>query len=573
MAKEPAVVAESEDTSESVLMGEFFKLCDAGGSIIQIRTREAVRAATVIRKTLLSEDETYTHKEWDAVNGWRTFTVENCTDGTVAGAMVDFYEALSQPLADLRDSKSRVCAEPDKVHCFVYVDPDPYIKDNPVVIALLQQLAAILPSKNVCVILITPFVDMSYLPLGTVLTTDMPTPSVSELERCLRRIIENAEPDSWSEPSTIEDEDITRIATLGLGMTRSEFETHASIAIVQASIDEAPCLSAEILTEGVMEGKTEVVKQSDILELYPAESMDNVAGMGRLKDWIAKRAACFSDEARDFGIAPLKGMAIIGTPGCGKSLVAKAVGDVLGIPVIRLDFGRVFSKFIGDSESRLRAALNMIERMDRLVLFCDEIDKGLGGIGGGSDGGVSSRVLGTFLTWMQEKKSDALVIMTANRVEGLPPELFRRGRLDAVFSVGLPTRTERREILAVHLRKRGRSLEEFDERELVRFDNATNDYIPAEIECAVNDALIAAFNEDSDLTMDHLVEALDDIVPLSTSHRADIDRIQEWANHNATPVNYPEKATSSAGQDDTRRLTRPRRTASKQAAKPDRKLH
>lgn len=551
-----------EENSESILMDDIFRLCDAGGSVIQVRTREAVRTATVLRKALLTNDKAYQHYEWDVVNGFRTFTTENYTNDSLEGDGAQFMDALMKPLSDLRSATSQVNTLREKIHCFVFVDTHPYINGNPFATTLLQQYAAILPSSNVCMIFVTPDVSFSELPMGTVLVTDMPTPKLSELKSSLNKLVQATEQDDWDRKPEVYEEDVERIAHLGLGMTRYEFETHVALAIVQASIDGEECLTADILMEGVSKGKTEVVKQSDILELFHPEDMSNVGGMQRLKDWVTARADNFSDSAKDFGIEPPKGIALVGVPGGGKSLVAKAVAGSFKVPLIRLDFGRVFSKYIGDSESRMRQALNMVSQMGRLVLFADEIDKGLGGIGSGGDSGTSSRVLGAFLTWMQENKSDVFVVMTANRIEGLPPEIFRKGRLDQVFSVGLPNNDERLEVLAVHLRKRGRDIKAFSKSELTTFVEQSRDYLPAEIEASVKDALVIAYNDTKaeDLEMGHIITALKEMVPMSVSHEAQINAIKEWAAKNATPVSYEEKTVANqlVNSAERRTTTRPR---------------
>jgi len=559
----------TSEHSESLLMDEVFKLADAGGSLIQIRTRESIRAALVLRRSILA-DTNYQYNEWDIVNGMRRFTNENLTDNKgVKGDNKDFVESLLKPLEDLRNPTSNVSANAASIHYFVYMNAHPFIENNPYAIELLQQYAAILPTSNVCIILVTNDNPLP-LPTGTVLVTEMRTPSAAELREVLDRIIKNNTSNGFEKPSKITSEEMDRICALGQGMTRYEFETHAAISVVQASIDAQPCVTADNFMDGIAKGKTEVVKQSDILELFPAESLDNVGGMHRLKDWIAARKDAFSDEAKEFGIEPPKGIFVAGVPGSGKSLMAKAIAGTLGIPLLRLDFGRVFSKFIGDSESRMRQALKMVEDMGRLVLFADEIDKGLGGIGsGGGDSGTSSRVLGAFLTWMQETKSQVFVVMTANRVEGLPPELTRKGRMDQIFSTGLPNDEERREVLAVHLRKRKRNIENYSATEVKRFLEQSEGYVPAEIEQAVKDALILAYNDQKadDLEMRHLLAALKAIVPLSKSHKAQIDRIIEWAAQNAISVSYngTEKPTADESE--------PTQPAARIVRTPRRNLH
>ncbi len=559
-----------QEHSETALINEIFKLSDAGGSVIQIRTRETVRTSLTLRKAILAEDDSYAYSEWDPVNGVRAgFSLENYSNNLLEGDGKDLFEALKYPLDQLRNGASTLVLNPDKVHFFVYVDAHPFIKGHPIINSMLQQYAAILPSKNACIIFVTPDMQFDELPIGTMLITDMPTPNAEELADSLNIIIRNSEED-FEEESTIDQEDVDRIALLGLGMTRFEFETHAALAVVQASIDKESSLTAEALEAGIALGKTEVVKQSNILELFPSGDMADVGGMQRLKDWITDRSSTFSDEARAFGVSPPKGVFIVGVPGAGKSLIAKAVAGGWGVPLIRLDFGKVFSKFVGESEANMRAALNMISRMGRLVLFADEIDKGLAGATGGSnDSGISSRVLGSFLTWMQENESDVFVIMTANRIEGLPPELSRKGRMDEIFSVGLPNEVERQQVLEVHLRKRGRDINDFTTAELKLFKSKSDKYVPAEIEAAVKDALILAFNEkgvkpsERKLKMSHIITVLERMVPMSTSHAAQIEAIVEWAKNNAVPVNYdnaPQTLALPVGDTTTRR---PRRIASR----------
>jgi AAA+ superfamily predicted ATPase len=534
-------------TSETTLIHEIFKLSDAGGSVIQIRTRESWRTALALRKAILSEETNYAYSEWDPINGVRAgFSLDNYSNHLLEGASAgkDIYEALMAPLNALRKGDSTLTLNPDKIHFFVYIDAHPLMRGNPMINSLLQQYATILPSKNACLIFVTPHVSFDDLPIGTMLVTDMPTPTAEELAASLGGILEGSGSD-FEEEHDLDGEDMDRIALLGLGLTRFEFETHAALAIVQASIDGDERITYEALEAGIAVGKTEVVKQSQILELFPNEDMADVGGMQRLKDWLDERVDTFSPEAREFGVRAPKGIAIVGVPGAGKSLIAKAIGGAWGIPVIRLDFGKVFSKFVGESEANMRQALNMISRMGRLVLFADEIDKGLAGSGGGgNDSGISSRVLGAFLTWMQENESEVFVVMTANRIEGLPPELFRRGRLDAVFSVGLPNEQERVQVLDVHLRKRGRDIKDFTASELTLFKAKSEGYVPAEIESAVKDGLIIAYNDKSmkpgerKLKINHIVQVLENMVPMSVSHETQINAIVEWAKNNATPVNY-----------------------------------
>lgn len=547
--------------SEIALMESIHKLTDAGVALIQVRTREPVRASIVLRKNLIGADTPYT--EWDIINGFRTFTTENYTDHRVKGGQEEFYEALSRPLNDLRNPTSQVNAVTGKIHYFVYIDTQLLIKDNPPAISLLQQYSNMLPSTNVCILLITPETKLD-VPHGTVLVTDLETPGLDELSRVVNRMVADSAGNKSDFPggNDVDKDACNRIAQMGLGLTMYEFETYLAIAIIEAGARREKKLTAEALLNGVAVGKTMVVRQSEILELTHPESVESVGGMQRLKDWLNARAGCYSEQARDFGVESPKGMVLVGVPGTGKSLVAKVTASILGVPLVRLDFGRVFSRYVGDSESRVRDALKMVEAMAPVVLFSDEIDKGLGNSEGGGDSGVSSRVLGTFLTWLQECTAPVFVVVTANRVRGLPPELLRRGRFDQIWSVTMPDADERREVLDIHLRKRGRSLEDFAPEEVEKFIASSDGYVPAEIESAVKDGLVIAFNDDKaeGLEMAHILKALDELVPMSKSHKEAIDQIITWASGNATPVNYPRKAGASAPAHTTRLLGRNRRT-------------
>jgi AAA+ superfamily predicted ATPase len=527
----------TQENSEAALMKDIYRLSDSGVSVVQIRSRETVRTAMVLRRNLCNEHNGY--QEWDVVNGFRTFTAENLTENLKnTGKQMDFPAALGVPLAELRKTGSTINADRQKVHYFVYLDAHPFIRNNPYCVSMIQQYASILPSVNVCVIFVTPEIAIDDVQAGTMVVADMHTPNVSELVAVLGRLIDGAEHD-FPDGVDVSDEDMQQIAQMGLGLTIYEFETHAALAMIGATMgeDRATVLTKDILLEGIAVGKTEVVKQSEILELYATVDMSEVGGMKRLKDWVDSRKNCFTEEAKDFGIEPPKGAVVVGVPGTGKSLIAKAIASTLGIPLVRLDMGRVFSKFVGDSESRMRAALKMVETMAPCVLFSDEIDKGLGGAGGGGDSGTSSRVLGTFLTWLNDCKAPVFNMVTANKIDGLPPELLRKGRFDQIFAVGLPNAGERKEVLDIHLRKRGHEIV-FDRQQWARFTEKSNGYVPAEIEQAVKDALITAFNSESSIGMDHIIQALEEMVPMSRSNAEKINAMLDWARNNAIPVNY-----------------------------------
>lgn len=540
--------------SEEDFSKRFLLLVDSGAGVVHVRAQEPLRAVACLRHTILKDGGQY--KEWDVVNGTREFLLENCNDEGVPGDDdIDLSSSLAAPLGTIRDT-----AASENVRFFVYVNPQHYIGNNPYVEHLLMLYNEFLPSYRVCVVLVTPDEPLPESAVSeSILSLKFHTPGLNEMKRIVRGIADMSR-DSLEIEANLEEDEYSRICHTGSGLTALQFETYLSLGVVNAARDKKESIDANDLIKEVQKGKTEIVNASDLLELYEASSIDDVGGMENLKDWIKRRSNCYSDEARKFGVEPPKGLVLVGPPGTGKSLVARSVSSVLGVPLVRMDFGRVFSSYVGSSEQRIRKALEHIEAMSPVVVLADEIDKGLGGIAnsGGSDSGVSMRVLGAFLTWLQDCKYPVFTVMTANNIDGLPPELLRRGRLDAIFSTSLPGPRERTEVLRIHLRKRGRSIDEFSESDIKSIVDSCDRYIPAEIESAVKDALVDAFSEGEDLAARHIIQALKQMIPLSKTFADKIERMDNWAKNNATPVSRPEKATTSPVGQRTRVSTRRR---------------
>lgn len=527
--------------SENDFSKQFLMLVDSGAGVIHVRAPEILRAASCIRKTVLLDKGEY--REWDVVNGTRTFNITNYTDEGVTGdGDVDIAAAFSAPLGAMRDG---VPGEHTKF--FVFVNPHVFMESNPHMHQLLLMYNEYLPSCKVCVVMVTPDAPLPESPASdSIMVLHFHTPGLNELKKSVSSLVDASEQD-FADGVGLDTDDITKVCYAGSGMTMLQFETYLSLAAVKAVRDDKQLLEAQDVIDEVQIGKTEIVNSSDILELYKSSDIHDVGGMENLKEWVKRRAQCYSDDAREFGVEPPKGMVLVGPPGTGKSLVAKAIAGELGVPLVRIDFGRVFSSYVGSSEQRMRTALRMVESMSPCVLFCDEIDKGLGGIanGGGSDSGVSMRVLGSFLTWLQDCEYPVFTMVTANNIDGLPPELLRRGRFDAIFSTSLPTAKERKEVFDIHLRKRGRNIEDFPDEEVERVIQASDKYVPAELESAVKDALVNSFSEGEELSMQHIIDALAVMVPLSKAFADKINQMNEWAKANATPVSLTDEQRKS----------------------------
>jgi SpoVK/Ycf46/Vps4 family AAA+-type ATPase len=288
--------------------------------------------------------------------------------------------------------------------------------------------------------------------------------------------------------------------------------------------------------ETILEEKKQIIRKSGMLEYYEhREEFSDVGGMEILKDWLVKRRNAFSSRARDFGLPLPKGILMIGVPGTGKSLTAKAVGALWQMPLLRLDVGKIFGGLVGSSEENIRTVIKTSEAIAPAILWIDELEKGFSGTGssGQTDGGTTSRVFASFITWLQEKTSPVFVIATANNVSQLPPELLRKGRFDEIFFCDLPGREDRRQIIDIHIRKKKRDPGQFDMDKLIE---ATVDYSGAELEQAVIASLYDAFDTGNDLTTDGLLNTLRDIVPLAITMREQIEAMREWARTRARPA-------------------------------------
>ena len=239
---------------------------------------------------------------------------------------------------------------------------------------------------------------------------------------------------------------------------------------------------------------------------------------------------------RSYGLPQPKGMLILGVPGCGKSLIAKTTARLWGLPLLRLDIGRVYDgSMVGRSEANLRSALRTAESISPAILFIDEIDKAFaGGAGSGdSDGGTSSRIFGSFLTWMQEKKSPVFVMATANRVEKLPSEFLRKGRFDEIFFVDLPNEEERKEIFKIHLGKRRRDIERFDFDQLTK---VCEGFSGAEIEQGLISAMYEAFAQGREFNQLDIIAAIRATLPLSKTMSEQVTALRDWARQRARPA-------------------------------------
>jgi SpoVK/Ycf46/Vps4 family AAA+-type ATPase len=321
-----------------------------------------------------------------------------------------------------------------------------------------------------------------------------------------------------------------RLAKAAMGLTLHEAEN----AFARAMVDNGVLSNEDVRV--VLEEKRQTIRKSGLLEFVPADiNLDDVGGLQNLKRWLEKRNNSWMAEAADYGLPAPKGVLMTGVPGCGKSLTAKAIAAAWGLPLLRLDIGKVFSGLVGSSEQNMRNAIRSAEATAPCVLWIDEIEKGFSGAsGGGGDSGTSTRVFGSFLTWMQEKTAPVFVIATANNVNSLPPEFLRKGRFDEIFFVDLPTTVERRDVWALHLKKRLHSDNvaagiSVNDALTGRLADVTEGYAGAEIEQAVVVGLFDAFADRRPLSEQDLHRAVENMVPLSVTQAEQIGVIRSWA--------------------------------------------
>jgi SpoVK/Ycf46/Vps4 family AAA+-type ATPase len=284
------------------------------------------------------------------------------------------------------------------------------------------------------------------------------------------------------------------------------------------------------------EYKFKEITKSGIISLLKPIPMDEVGGLENLKDWLQERKRAFSPEAKEKGIKSPKGMALVGPSGTGKSYIAKATAGVLGFPCVQLNLSSVFNKYVGESESNLDACMRQVEALAPAVVFIDEIDKVFaGGGGGGGDSGVTARIFGKLLTWLQETKSDLFFVVTANRVQNIPAEMLRKGRFDEVWCVTFPTAIERRDILNIHLKKKGESVNIDDT--VMRTENFSS----AELEHIVCEAVLKAFVKGEKLEPKHLLAEVQATNPIAIAFKEDIAFMKDWAEKHARKASKAEE--------------------------------
>jgi hypothetical protein len=350
-------------------------------------------------------------------------------------------------------------------------------------------------------------------------------PSATELKAAAKALIERLRRER---PIRVElnDADLDACVDRLRGMTAFEAERALSQAIMRDS-----ALTRDDV-DVIVAIKKELLRRDGLLEyVAPEENLAEVGGFTTLKAWLAKRRRAFEPAVKEFGIEPPKGILLLGVQGAGKTLVAKAVAREWRLPLLKMEPGRLYDKYIGESDKNLEKALRTAEAMAPCVLMIDEIEKGLSySQSSESDAGLSRRVFGRLLSWLQDRTAPVFVIATCNAISQLPPELTRKGRFDEIFFIDLPTRDERKQIFTIHLKKRKRDPAGFDLDQLAA---AADGFSGAEIEQVIVAGLYTAFSRGVDISTAILAEELQATKPLSVTRREEIEALRTWGRERA----------------------------------------
>jgi AAA+ superfamily predicted ATPase len=430
---------------------------------------------------------------------------------------------------------------------YLFKDFHPFTEENRANLAVIRRLKDVayhLRDSYKTIVIVAPMMRIAPELDKDVTLLEFRPPDTKDFNKLLDRIIEDVK-DKPQVRINLDAAGRERLVQAARGLTLKEAENVFAKTLVLDGTLDAEDVSV------VFSEKQQIIRKSGLLEYFASsEKFTDVAGLENLKLWLGKRSAAFTERAAEFGLPPPRGVLLLGVQGCGKSLCAKAVSSLWKLPLLRFDVGRMFGSLVGSSEENIRRAIQTAESVAPAILWVDEIDKAFAGsVGsGGSDGGTAARVFGTFLTWLSDKTAPVFVIATANDISQLPPELLRKGRLDEIFFVDLPTEAERRVVFGIHLEKRGRVPDGFDLDALARLSDG---FSGAEIEQAIVSGLFDAFSAGTELDTAIVSASLAETIPLSKTMSEDLNRLRTWAQGRARPASG---AVAAAAQDVRRKI-------------------
>ena len=524
--------------STTKFMQDFSNLVNAGFPYIYIPSYEEERITNTISDAVNNRE---------LIKSERRLYVWTQTDGLVCDGSKT--RDTSNPMNAI-ESVAR--SSEDAIYIFkdfhIYFGGDRNARPDYAVIRKLRDIIPALKSSRKTIVFISSKLVIPCDMEKEISILDFNLPAEDEIKALLDDLIDGLNPENVN----LTEDDKILLSRSALGLTMQEAENAFCRAIVNLKGLNRNALSI------IHEEKNQVVKKTGVLEFVKSDlNIDDIGGLENLKKWLIRRNNSWSEAAKAYNLPAPKGVLITGIPGCGKSLTAKAMSAIWGLPLLKLDMGKIFGGIVGSSEENMRKAIATAEAVAPSILWVDEIEKGFSGIKSGGDSGTSARVFGTFLTWMQEKTAPVFVIATANDISALPPELLRKGRFDEIFFVDLPTSKEREKIIKLHINKRIKGTKVQHEivaddatcRELAQM---TAGYVGAEIEQITVSAMYEAFYQQRGLRKDDIVKVIRETVPISSTQREQILSLREWAKDRAvlaTAVEDREKDDTETGDD------------------------
>jgi ATP-dependent 26S proteasome regulatory subunit len=484
----------------------FTKLLQAQHPGVAILTFEEEYAVDVVRQAAMGRGQDLW--VWSHTSGLR--------DGLVVDG--EGVEGSDNPAAAIYS----LIKDKGRRGVFLFLDLATHLEEKRCLRLLRELLSQCADIPNRTVVLVDQQSKLPPVIENYVARMDLTYPSEPEVDEIIKQTLKEVHRQSPIELSIRKEHFAAIVRNMG-GLTRRQVR---QVAIELVSDDRK--LNSDDVTR-VIQSKRTILSSTGLLDFVEAPlSMDEIGGLNRLKEWLSVRANSFSEEAKEYGLATPRGVLLLGVQGAGKSLAAKAVATAWQRPLLRMDVGAFYDKFVGESERRLRDAFKQAEMMAPIVLWIDEIEKAFASASANSaDGGLSKRMFGALLTWMQEHESAVFLIATANDIAALPPELMRKGRFDEIFFVDLPTPDARKQIFSIHLSRRKQVVKDFDLNKLAQ---ASDGFSGAEIEQAVLAALHEGFAKQTPVTTEMVVEAIKATNPLSVTMREKVNELRRWAS-------------------------------------------
>ena len=476
------------------------KYMDAGFPILYVDTTEEDKAESIVC-------DLNKHRgiiKWD-IRGFQDLQDKSTMTGQ------NLETTLEVLLSDKKNLNHKAVILKD-VHFFL---------EEPAIVSRLKTLAQLINSGEIedcTIIIIAPVLKVPVDLESFITVLNLDYLSSSEIKSMISDFVNE------NDLSKLNDTFLDELAVTFKGLTEAEINNILALAVA----DDGEINHADLAL--IFDQKQQRIKKSGILDMIPVkESIDDIGGLDNLKNWLKRKAEIFKNvkKATDFGVDIPKGVLIAGMAGCGKSLNAKAAANLFGVPLLRLDMGKLMGKYVGESEGNMREAIALAEACSPCVLWIDELEKAFAGIGSsGGNGEVATRLFGNFLTWLQEKESLAFVVATANDITKMPPELMRKGRFDEIFYVGLPKIEERKKIFEIHIRKRRKA--DLANIDLDRLVQRTEGYGGADIESVVRDSIESAFvNHKNGITTEDILSAISSTHSLSEIMKDSLDKMSK----------------------------------------------